>query len=249
MSKTATMTMAAMAAAACLAVQAPGAEVTVGADVASAYVFRGVTFNDGAVFQPYAEIGGLPVGLIVWGNLDIEDYDDTLNGGQFSEIDLALSYDLPLGTDKFGASVGYTEYTYPGAEGDADREAALDLTLDVPLSPSLGFYYGVDGGIEKSLHVGFALKHKVEMGKDAALTLGAGVGHENPDEGENGFSYYTASAKLSYKMLTASVTHIGQIDDDVLPDAETIVEEDGTAEFSNGYDVELVAAIGISYTF
>ncbi|MDP6631544.1 MAG: MltA-interacting MipA family protein, partial [Kiritimatiellia bacterium] len=43
------------------------AEASVSLDVASAYVFRGATLNDGLVLQPGLEISGLPVTLGVWG--------------------------------------------------------------------------------------------------------------------------------------------------------------------------------------
>ena len=58
----------------------PATEVSVTADFASAYVFRGVTFNDEAVFQPAIEATGLglPEGAGsltngVWGNYEIGD--------------------------------------------------------------------------------------------------------------------------------------------------------------------------------
>jgi len=115
------------------------AEVTV--DVASAYVFRGVTFNDSAVLQPGLSASGLPVDLSVWGNLDLADYDDAgLESGQFTEIDLAASYDIPLKLDPLGLSVGYTEYVYPSVGGDADREVSAGASLGVPLEPSITVY-------------------------------------------------------------------------------------------------------------
>jgi uncharacterized protein (TIGR02001 family) len=231
------------------------AEASAGVDVASAYVFRGVTFNDGLVAQPYLEVSGLPIDLGVWANFDIDDYDGAANDGQFSEIDLYASYAVPI--EAFDLSIGYTEYTYPGSGGDpevtlgamgeaeaegtfgeSDREVSVSAGLDVPLAPSVGVYYGLDGGIEDDMYVEASVGHDIEM-DEVSLSLGATVGYVNPDadDAEDGFSHYTVSASLSYAMLSAGVTYIGQIDDDVLPDGP------------GAYDAEVVGTIGIAYDF
>jgi hypothetical protein len=220
------------------AASAVAGDATVGADLATAYVFRGATFNDGLVLQPYAEIGGLPVTLSVWGNMDIDDYDGALKDGEFSEIDLAAAYVLPLGLEALEVSTGYTEYLYPGSETEADREISLGFALDLPLSPSLSVFYGLDGGIEKSLHAEFGIGHTFEIDK-LTLELAALIAYEDPDGGESGFSYFTASVSAGYAMLSASLTYVGQIDDDVLPD----VADGGS------YDVEVYGTIGISHAF
>lgn len=214
------------------------AEVTVGADVASAYVYLGETLNDGFVFQPYLDVAigqgplaGLEFG--VWGNLDLEDFDGELESGQFSEIDLYVSYTLPI--DALDVSIGYTEFTFPGSEGDADREVALVFGLDEIVYPFIGFYYGLDGAIEKNLYIEAGLEFEVELMDGLDLGLGALVGYLDPDEGESGFHQYELSASLSYGIFNAGVTYYGQIDDDVLTD--------------EAYDVEVVGMLGVSYTF
>ena len=222
-----------------MAQDAEGAEATVAADFASAYVFRGATFNDGAVFQPYVDVAGLPIEFGIWGNLDIDDYDDSLDDGQFSEIDIYASYALPLGIDPVGVSVGYTEYVYPNADAEADREIGLSVGLDALLSPELGLYYGIDGGIDESLHAELAVSQTIVENDTVTVELGASVAFEDPDAGEDGFSYYTASLGASYGILSAGVTYVGQIDDDVLVD----VEDGGV------YDTDVYGTIGISYSF
>ena len=65
------------------------ADASLSVDVASAYVFRGATFNDGVVVQPGLELGGLGgLSVGVWGNLDVDDYSGRLAGGEFSELDI-----------------------------------------------------------------------------------------------------------------------------------------------------------------
>jgi len=234
-----------------------GVEVSFSIDMASAYVFRGSTFNDGAVLQPGIEIGGLPITVGVWANFDIDDYDGAANDGQFSEIDIFASYTLPIPSELLEVSVAYCEYTYPGAGGDptasldadgsaqaegtfgvSDREAAISFGLDLPLAPSVAINYGIEGGIEKDLYVEACIAHELELG-EVTVELGAALGFLSPDEGESGLSHANVSASCSYKMLSVSVTSVNSIDDDVLPD----VEDGGS------YDVGVYAIVGVSQSF
>ena len=121
-----------------LLVSTAHAGATAGATVASAYVFRGATLNDSPVLQPSLETSRAGFTLGAWGNLDLAGYDDLdLESGQFSEIDLYGSYALPLPGKLLGVSAGYTEYTYPSSDSDADRELGLSLKVDAFLAPSL----------------------------------------------------------------------------------------------------------------
>lgn len=212
-----------------------GAETSVSVDLASAYVFRGTTFNDGLVVQPGLEtaVGGFAVG--VWGNLDMENYDGAVAKREFSEIDLYGSYSLPV--EAVDLSIGYTEYTYPGAKSEADRELSLSAELDVLLAPSLSAYYGVDGGIEKTLYIEIGAGHEFEMESGVGIELGAAMGYLNPDKGASGFSHFTAMLGASYSVLSASVTYVGRIDDDVLPDGR------------GAYDVDIYGTLGIAHDF
>lgn len=221
------------------AVMAADVDVTV--DVASAYVFRGVTLNDGPVVQPGLEVA-LPHGLTVgvWGNLDIDDYDGELEEGQFSEIDIYFDYAIPLDVDGLDVSVGYTEFTYPGAEGDADREFGLGFGYDLDFfDVSLGLFYGVDGGIDKDFYAELGVGTSYDLPEGVVLDLGAAIGYLNPDEGDSGFSAYELSAGLNYGVLGASVMYIGQADSDVLMDVE-----DG-----GGYDVDVVGMLSLALEF
>ena len=212
------------------------AEASVSLDVASAYVFRGATFNDGLVIQPGLEVGGLPVTIGVWGNLDSDDYDGALVENEFSEIDIYASYAIPV--DAIDMSVGYTEYIYPGG-GVADRELSLSAGLDVLLTPAVALYYGVDGGIKESIYVEAGVGHAFECGEDLTIELGATVGYMDIDGGESGFSHYTATLGASYAFVSAGVTYVGQIDDDVLPD----VEDGGP------YDTEIIGVLSLGHDF
>jgi len=224
---------------------ASAADVSATLDLASAYVFRGVTFNDGLVAQPGLEVGsafggGVSYTLGVWGNIDIDDYDDTLEDGQFSEIDIYASLGIPMpeGAELLSLDLGYCEYTYPSGGGDADREISASFGLDVIAAPYLAAYYGVDGGIDQTLYLEAGVGHEMEITDTGlGLELGALIGYLDPDGGESGFSHYDLSAGISWEFLSASVTYVGQIDDDVLPDG------------AGSYDAEVVGMIGVGADF
>ena len=117
-----------------------GASATV--DFASAYVFRGSTFNDGFVIQPGVEADGLglpeeygSVAVGVWGNIDMDDAGGTKQTSQFSEIDWYGSYGLPSLVDGLDLFIGYTEYTYTDTLGGggvpADKEVNAGVGYEV----------------------------------------------------------------------------------------------------------------------
>ena len=223
------------------------AEAKITADFVSAYVFRGATLNDGTVFQPGLSVSSMagesvPFSVGVWGNLDIDDYDGTLDDGQFSELDLyaTVAVPMPEEADYIGLEAGYTEYTYPGGDAEADRELSLAIDFDVPSKPKLAAYYGVDGGIDKNLYLELGVSHEMTLtDSDIGISFGADLGYADPDVGESGFSHYNLDLGLSYKIFVASVTYVGQIDDDVLPD----VEDGGS------YDTDVYGTLGIVYGF
>lgn len=193
-------------------------------EAASAYVFRGATLNRGFVLQPALEVEALPgLALGVWANLDLDDNDGALKKGEFSEVDLTVSYSREF--ENVSLSLGYAEYLYPGAATDADREVSLSIELPLALSPKLTAYYGVDGAVRKNLYLQAEIGHELSLAKDVTLSLGATVGYAVPDEGDSGFSDYSVSAGIGLlKYFTLKVAYIGQIDDAVLTDEQHVRE-------------------------
>lgn len=118
------------------------ADVTGKVDVNSAYIWRGITLNDGLVVQPSLDVAAGNFGVNVWGNVDIDDYDNTLDQGEFSEVDITLTYSVSAGPA--GIKGGYIEYLFPetdkgGAPGT--REVFLDLST----APADNFTIGLAG--------------------------------------------------------------------------------------------------------
>ncbi|MEE9369380.1 MAG: hypothetical protein V3V05_11050 [Pontiella sp.] len=229
------------------------AEVSTTFDFSSAYVFRGVTYNDGAVFQPGIEATGLGVpeawgGLTVgaWGNYDFDDYDDTLPTSEFSEVDWYLSYSLPSLVDSLDLFLGYTEYTYPGVAGGADKEGNVGVGYGIA-GIGLGYtlYFNVGNG-DKYYYNEFAIDYGFEFTEELGASIYATAAYLSVDVAgaEDGFADGSLGGDISYTLsdvwsVGASVTYIAQLDDKVLPDAK----------YGAGYDVDLVGMLSLAASF
>ncbi len=231
-------------AAALLAGAAQAADVSASFDFASAYVFRGTTFNDGLVFQPGFEASSLPlpeeigsVAIGTWANFDINDVGA---GSEFTEIDYYLSYSLPVSVVDLG--IGYCEYTYPTG-GSADREVSFSVGKaigETGLGASVSANYGVDGAIESDLYVLAGLDYGTDLSEALSLSAGLSAAYLLSDGGSDGFNDGGASVGLSYALteswaLNGSLAYVAQLDDNVLGD--------------DAYDVEVYGMLGISCDF
>lgn len=182
---------------------------TAGADLASAYIFRGFTVNKRPAVQPAlkVQVGGFTAGA--WGSLASDVQENEVE----KEMDLYASYDLPL--DIVTLSAGYTQYMYPDTELDDDQEVMAKISLSTMLSPSLAAYRGVGGGIEDSTYYELASKQEIFAKAGFASTLGATLGYLDRAEGTDGLSHLTVSAGASYKVITASLNYVAETDDKV----------------------------------
>ena len=234
-----------MTAATLLAGAAVAADVSMSVDFASAYVFRGATFNDGLVMQPGLEVSGLPIpeewgslAIGTWANMDLSSYGGALDSGEFSEIDYYLSYSLPVSV--VDLSVGYTEYTYPNG-GSADREFSVSIGKDISgLYPSLTYYYGVDGALEGSSYIAGGLEYGMDLSDALSASAGVTVGYLIADEGEDGFNDATFTLGMSYALndnwaINGSINYVAQLDDEVLTD--------------DIYDTKIYGMLGLSCDF
>lgn len=221
--------------------------VEVGVDAATSYVFRGATIDKNPVLQPAisAEIlEGLTLG--VWGNLALDDDKvEGIEAGEFNEVDLSVAYTLPTGKCPLGIGLVYNEYLYPNTVDsvgptnasqvvalDYDREIGVNFelqtncALDNALSPTLGVFYGVDGGIDSNLYVELGLGHTFEkVAEGVDIELGGTLGYANPDNGEDkdGLSFASVSAGLNVGVLSLGVSYYFETDKDVQPIGEDVV--------------------------
>ncbi len=232
------------------------AEVGVSLDFASAYVYRGVTYNDGLVFQPGIEASGLglpeeygAVAVGAWGNMDLDDYDKTLNSSDFSEIDMYLAYSLPTIISNLDISVGYTDYTYPNLLGTSWKEASVGASTELAgIGLGVTYYYGVGGDLAGSSYLEFTAGYGFDLSDELSASVDASAAYADYDTdsfgGESGFSDYSIGGSLSYVLndvwsAGASLTYIGQGDDKVLPDGM----------YATGYDVDVVGMLSLAAGF
>jgi len=223
-------------------------EKSVTMDIYSAYVWRGLTLNDGPVFQPSAKIeAGCGLGLNVWGNMDLNSYHGAYDKGEFSEVDINLYKKFEYKSFSFEA--GYIEYLYPQLhEDNASRDAYGTVTYDI----GAGFYTGVeyfyDFGEIKDYYADALAGYEVACGK-LTTTVEASAGYAGKawaaaqvDEGgpviEGGWYDCGCTLSLAYAVtesldLGGTLAYAGSLDKDVLPDQ----------------DVHLYGGVNATYTF
>jgi len=88
-------------------------ETTVGTDLVSEYVWRGVKCGDAAI-QPTLGLSAAGVDLSFWGSVGVANYLDT------KELDITLSYSIA------GASLGVTDYWFSAGDEPYGRYLKYD---------------------------------------------------------------------------------------------------------------------------
>ncbi|RJQ65195.1 MAG: MltA-interacting MipA family protein [Desulfobacteraceae bacterium] len=229
------------------------ADATAALDLNSAYVWRGITLNDGLVAQPSLDVSKNGFGLNVWGNYDIDDYDNTLDDNDFQEIDLTAYYSFNI--DKLDFTVGVINYVFPSSGLPATLElyGTVGTTLAGGLSIALGFYYDVDE--VESFYSDLSLSYAMNLSDKLGLEVGAKVGYAGEDFAEyystaatdGGFYDYGFSLILTYAVndalsVGANINYTNSVDDDVLPDADV-------ASGVYGVDTKVYGGVSIAYTF
>src|SRR6056297_1722896 len=174
------------------------AEVSAGADFVSGYVWRGMTFNDGLVIQPWLDVSANGFAVNVWGNYDVHDYHDTLDDSEFSEIDWTLSYDFTL--EPVNLSVGHIEYLFPGSDTPGTGEVFLSAGISPVkgLSAGIDIYYDYDEVEDYYLSAGPSYDYEFDCGFSVGAGARAGYAGDNFSIGpDDGFHEYTLSVNTS----------------------------------------------------
>ena len=216
------------------------ADAVLGVTGNSAYVWRGITFNDGGVLQPSLDVRKGGFGMNVWGNMDLEDdYNEALDSGQFSEIDLTLSYGFAI--QSVSISFGYIEYLFPNADTPAGREIFTTAAIEPLKGLSLGIalYYEIDE--VEDYYANLNMSYAYSFTESLSCKIGAAVGYIGEDYsvgGESGMNDLLASLSVTYAFspalsVTAGYYYVDSLDEDVLPDQ----------------DVSSFGGIGASYLF
>jgi hypothetical protein len=217
------------------AMPAQAADSSVSLYFSNTYIWRGINFNDSGVMQLSLDTGSISLGensalsFNVWGNMDIGtdvgDAEDVLSSGDWSEVDLTATVELPR-----GFSVGYIEYLFPGG-AIGTRELFAGWSKDMVISPSVTFYYDVDEVEDFYATVG--LGHSISLSEKASLDLGGLVAFAGEDFAaiysggtEGGLYNFDVNAALSLapseKVGLGLVVGINDtLNEDALPDELT----------------------------
>lgn len=240
------------------------ADVTVGADVNSAYVWRSLTFNDGLVVQPSVDVTH-PAGVRfnVWGNFDLDSYDGAVERREFSEVDLTIAYALPL-EGPFSVEVGVVEYLFPKEgnyvaevpEGHPEVEAVRDtdtrevfVSLGFEIVDGLGLsanvYYDVDE--VEGLYGDLGIAYGYDVTEALSLEAGAKIGAADKKFAEyyaggteGGLFDWNASLSATYAVteaveLGAFITYADNVNTDAFPD--------------DSKDKDVFGGVSVYYTF
>ena len=219
------------------------ADATAALDMNSAYVWRGITFNDGLVAQPSMDVTKGGFGFNVWGNFDIADYNETLDANNFSEVDLTVSYGFSVA--KLDVGVGLIEYLFP-AGGAGTREAYVSLSHPIiaGLSAGVDFYYDVDE--VHGYYTDLVLSYGMDLGEKLSIEVAGKAAYANDEYAtaygglEGGFYDYNISLGVGYAVsdalsLAATINYTDTLDKDVLPEALV--------------DTNVYGGVNISYAF
>lgn len=231
----------------CMSSAASAASIDLYSDIASSYLSRGSTFNDGMVWQPGFDVYDfklgeteIPLSLGIWANMDLEEVKDgdavVYEKGKFSEVDFNMDLAIPTGTDKVGFSIGYLTYFYPGQDAETDNLLTAKISVDTILNPWAKVLYGFDGGCEKTAWIDFGVKEGYDI-QDTDCSVGAfvtGYYYLNA-EGEDGLASVQAGVSASWKIITVKASYFAQCDDEILSDSS--------------YVKEWLGSIGICQTF
>ena len=214
------------------AARAEGPAVNVSAEINSAYIYHGFTYNDGFVFQPSLDVSAAWYGLNVWANMDIRDYGGLLQKGEFSEVDLSPYVFWNVGGWKL--SLSYSEYLYPhlattngAVPGNRDIIVSIKRSITKGLTAEVKLQYEIDE--IGDYYARLALDYAFKPAENLELGLFGSVGYVGDDIAtlayggvKGGFNEYNIKTSVAYTIrkgltLKANLGYTDALDKDVLP--------------------------------
>jgi len=172
-------------------------------DFKSRYVWNGIPYSEGLVWQPSAAVEAHGFGVSVLGNFVL---DDEPNQGQFNEVDFTVYYGTKIKTLEFDISFTYS--IYPNNDpaslnfGPNDLNGTLHLAIPLgPLNlfsdisvwmvaPQGGVFFDFGIGYQRDLPLNFAVSSSLLLGLSNFQYNQGFIG--NISGGANVFSYTLA---------------------------------------------------------
>lgn len=116
--------------------------VSLGADLVTDYVWRGMVRNEDGALQPWINVGVSGFVLSVWGSIDVDDQPNDAQW-EFTELDVTGSYTIPVGSFELDLGVIYYDYPNTGAESTLEAFGTFTFT-GVIFDPYVSLYYDID---------------------------------------------------------------------------------------------------------
>ncbi len=203
--------------------------VGVAADLFSKYVWRGQNVVDNRVLQPSASVGYHGLTGSIWANTDLAG--EVVGEGQLTETDFILDYTNQVpGLKSLGYSVGTIYYSFLNTHAHPTAEVYGGLSLDVPLSPAVRWFYDFD--LIEGSYIQLSLGHTIEKIRKwredcyCDLELGASVGYgtEGYNEGyfgvnQGGWNDLTLTAGVPFCLgkltIKPSLGYAMMLNDDI----------------------------------
>lgn len=215
------------------ATQTMAATATAQLDANSAYVWRGLTANNGFVLQPSIDVAANGFDVNVWGNYDVADYHGMAEENRFSEVDLTASYAFKLGA--LDASVGVIEYTFPATNPEkgprhvpstAEVFAGLSYDIGAGFSVATKVYYDFEEA--DGFYATAGLGYTYSLNKKTTLGLNGLISYASEDFAkyygggtDSGFFNYLLTASAKYAVtdafaVAANINYSDSMDHNVL---------------------------------
>lgn len=201
-------------------------ETEISVDYLSEYMWRGMRLTNDPVLQPGITGSYKGFSANVWVSIDQTDINEVGDHDwRIQEVDYALSYELPFGSDFFSMELGFIHYEFHGTDYQPTQEVYASMGLDILLSPKLTIYADVDAA-DNAFYGVAEIGHSFGFTDKLSLDLGGTLAYGSEDYGS--FYYglekesvdYTLSAGVTYQFsdgfsMGASATYCEQLINDI----------------------------------
>ena len=246
---------------------------SLGADITSAYFFRGYLQEDsGFIFQPWAELGvtladgsdDSPGVSLTFGNWNSFHSEET--GATGDNVDSWYESDLyggiTLNWDAFSLGASYTIYTYPNSDLNTVHEIAViggysppedAWCRDVFGDISLGVHFEVDNsnvGMDEAIYLELGFGPSFDVFDESTLSIPVTLGfslddyYVDPGGDDDFFGYGSIGADMAIPLCS------GEYGDWAMNVGANLLFLGSAAEAANGGDdVELLGYVGVSVSY
>jgi len=165
---------------------AVAADLELGLEAVSAYVFRGTVLNPEACLQPDVTFSLGALSLDAWASVNLTD--EFGRAGEIGEVDIAIAYQREIGTVLVTAGTNHYHYSTP--EAGHTTEFVADLVVPWTVELRIGLAWDIDAA--RGIYARAALARTLQLADRLTLDLEAGGAWA--DAGMNAYNFGVARA-------------------------------------------------------